>query len=175
MLAFSRTAHVGVLHPIPRIYGIPQVDASNKSFGVPPSLRFFLKSPWLTGTAVAITVFARVVGFDQVAERDGLASSIMLALDGSVGALCGWLVCYLLRMGRAHQRAVLQRLHLIAEMNHHIRNALDCIELSAHSYHNAALVDNIDSAVARIEWTLREILPHTADASECPDATVNRD
>jgi C4-dicarboxylate-specific signal transduction histidine kinase len=43
-------------------------------------------------------------------------------------------------------------------MNHHIRNALQVIELSAHSTRNADAIASITEAVARIEKVLRELV-----------------
>src|ERR1035437_3601658 len=51
------------------------------------------------------------------------------------------------------------RMQVIAEMNHHIRNALTPISLSADATENQQLVRVISDGVDRIDWALREILP----------------
>jgi hypothetical protein len=50
-------------------------------------------------------------------------------------------------------------MQVIAEMNHHIRNALTPISLSADAIENRQLVRVISDGVDRIDWALREILP----------------
>jgi hypothetical protein len=44
-------------------------------------------------------------------------------------------------------------------MNHHVRNALQTIVISAYARGHAQQVDEIRTSVSRIEWALREILP----------------
>jgi len=63
-------------------------------------------------------------------------------------------------MHAANQRreAALLRMQVISEMNHHIRNALAAVTLSADSIQNQQCVRVISESVDRIEWALREIL-----------------
>jgi hypothetical protein len=50
---------------------------------------------------------------------------------------------------------------VISELNHHIRNALQIIVNHTEiEIHNLAELDDIRDAVSRIDWALREILPH---------------
>lgn len=60
-----------------------------------------------------------------------------------------------------HERseAMLDRLRLIAELNHHIRNALQVIAFHNVPERNAHAIEQVRSAVARIESVLREVLP----------------
>lgn len=51
------------------------------------------------------------------------------------------------------------RLRTIADMNHHIRNALQTIQLSAYSTKDQQAIGEISEAVERIQWALREVLP----------------
>jgi PAS domain S-box-containing protein len=64
------------------------------------------------------------------------------------------------QFAEARQRS----LDVIAEMNHHIRNALEEINLSAHLTRNQEVISNISLASERIEWALREILPGAGNA-----------
>jgi hypothetical protein len=50
-------------------------------------------------------------------------------------------------------------MQVIAEMNHHIRNALAPIALSVGTIENQQLIRAISEGVDRIDWALREILP----------------
>lgn len=59
---------------------------------------------------------------------------------------------------RARQYA-LARLQVIAEVNHHVRNALEVICLSAYITRDEEAIRRIMEGVNRIDWALREILP----------------
>jgi signal transduction histidine kinase len=64
------------------------------------------------------------------------------------------------------QEAALLRMQVISEMNHHIRNALAAISLTADSILNHECVRVISDSVDRIEWTLREVLLRNKPISE---------
>lgn len=69
------------------------------------------------------------------------------------------LVAKLVHLAREHQRRTIARMQVIAEMNHHIRNALAPIALSIDAIENQQLIRIISDGVDRIDWALREILP----------------
>jgi len=64
------------------------------------------------------------------------------------------------------QEAALLRMQVISEMNHHIRNALAAISLTADSIQNHECVRVISDSVDRIEWTLRAVLLRRKPISE---------
>ena len=76
------------------------------------------------------------------------------------------LVARLAYMARRQQRQTLARMQVIAEMNHHIRNALAPIALSVDAIENQQLIQIISDGVDRIDWALREILPRDAPLAE---------
>ena len=58
------------------------------------------------------------------------------------------------------QRAMLrQRVEVIANMNHHLRNALQVIEFNSYSTSDQEKLGAVKSSVNRIQWALRELLP----------------
>jgi len=69
------------------------------------------------------------------------------------------LVAKLAHMVRKQHRITIARMQVIAEMNHHIRNALAPIALSVDAIENQQLIRIISDGVDRIDWALREILP----------------
>jgi len=69
------------------------------------------------------------------------------------------LIAKLANINRRQQRLTMARMQVIAEMNHHIRNALTSISLSAYATENQQLIRVISEGVDRIDWALREILP----------------
>lgn len=81
-----------------------------------------------------------------------------------------------------HERreALRAQLRVIGETNHHIRNALELIQFSAHATKDQQIVDQISSAVDRIQWVLRELLGETGSyqqsgqQSDSPSKLTNK-
>jgi hypothetical protein len=90
----------------------------------------------------------------------------MWIVDLAVASVCGILFANTIHGAQTRHRHILQRLNMIAEMNHHIRNALDQIHLSAHTSHDQQFMNNLHQATARIEWALREVLPQGDEDEE---------
>ena len=53
------------------------------------------------------------------------------------------------------------RVRMIAEMNHHVRNALTAISLSVYAKNDPELENITRDAIQRIDWALREVLAHS--------------
>ncbi len=120
----------------------------------------------IVGIAVSfgIVIWALIAGLDLIAARYGTPLLLpMSALDGFVGLVCGILLFKLMLLERSRVQRVTARLRAIADINHHIRNALDGIELSAYVTHNKQLMADIEFGVKRIEWVIKELLPETAE------------
>ncbi len=82
-----------------------------------------------------------------------------LAAEGFSAFIVCCLVAKLASTNRRQRRLTVARMQVIAEMNHHIRNALAPIALSADAIENQQLLRVISDGVERIDWALREILP----------------
>ncbi len=82
-----------------------------------------------------------------------------LLAEGLSALIVSCLVAKLASVSRQRYRLTVARMQVIAEMNHHIRNALTPISLSLDIAENRQLVRTISEGVDRIEWALREILP----------------
>ncbi|HEY6971082.1 MAG TPA: hypothetical protein VJA94_17865 [Candidatus Angelobacter sp.] len=78
-----------------------------------------------------------------------------------IGIVAGLLFYQFLRNERIKHEIVQQRMRMIAELNHHIRNALQVIRYAggSKSSSDASQLQLINEAVARIDWALREVLP----------------
>jgi hypothetical protein len=61
-------------------------------------------------------------------------------------------------------RAAMERVRMIAEMNHHVRNALQAIILCKVLPEQERQVKLIAESVTRIEWALRKVLPGGANS-----------
>jgi len=89
---------------------------------------------------------------------DNLAVSGMTALvdDLLIGILAGVLV---FAYERHQHKLILERMRIISEMNHHVRNALQPIIYSPYLQEQAEQIRTIQEGTRRIEWALREVLP----------------
>src|SRR5215813_11195460 len=88
---------------------------------------------------------------EQTRVRD-----VTLYIDDLVlGVLCGLLVFF---YERRRYRAMLDKIRVIAVMNHHVRNALQTISLSPYA-DQAKQIKPLDESSRRIQYALREILP----------------
>lgn len=121
--------------------------------------------------AVALLIFSVGEWLDWLVLDKVLPFRTMVAADGVVAALAGLLLFKVLADARRRHREMLRHMETIAEMNHHIRNALQVI-----AYHNVShpssgqAVDQVGEAVERIEWALREVLPERRLADAEPGA-----
>jgi hypothetical protein len=94
--------------------------------------------------------------------REGVPRKDLIAASSSIiGVVTGWLFYQFLKNERNKQEMVQQRMRTIAELNHHIRNALQVIRYAggSKSTSDASQLQLINEAVARIDWALRELLP----------------
>jgi len=102
------------------------------------------------------------VGGDYVADHFGMQHDLLYVNDVlSTVIIAALVVVY----ERRRRKRIEERLEIIAQMNHHVRNALQLISLSPHAKEREENVALIKQAVERIEWALREVLPG-------PDAVV---
>lgn len=60
---------------------------------------------------------------------------------------------------RWRSRHVAERLRIIRDMNRYVRNELQVLVAASQSLGNSQSVSEIERAVDRIDWALREVLP----------------
>ena len=108
-----------------------------------------------------------LLGVALRALLDNLGVSGMTALidDLLIGILAGVLV---FAYERHQHKLILEKMRVISEMNHHVRNALQPIMYSPYLQEQAEQVKTIQEGTRRIEWALREVLP--GDDSAPPSA-----
>lgn len=121
----------------------------------------FLKMITATGPAVQGLVFGLFVAIlliaaDQISMRLGLSQSWRIIDDTLGGLITGLLV---FGYSRVRLRYIQERLNLVALMNHHIRNALQVITHAEYIQPPSRQMEEVQNAIRRIDWTLREILP----------------
>jgi hypothetical protein len=84
-------------------------------------------------------------------------SGVPAAIDDLlIGILAGVLV---FAYERHQHKIILEKMRVISEMNHHVRNALQPIVYSPYLAEQAEQIRTIQEGTRRIEWALREVLP----------------
>lgn len=113
----------------------------------------------------AVAVVVSVIGLflDWLLVKEGVPRLGMLILSNfATGLFAGGLFYQLAREEKAHRELMRARMTTIAELNHHIRNALQVIKFWGAQQRpalDAMQLQLINDSVDRIEWALREVLP----------------
>lgn len=89
-----------------------------------------------------------------------------LLAEGLSAVVVALLTAGLIHQVNQRRQFELLRMQVIAEMNHHIRNALAAISLSTDMIRNQQSIGVISESVNRIEWALREVLPRSEPLGE---------
>ncbi len=152
--------------------GLPYLAAKHNRLDRVPG-----KHPWVYRASVAqivtvavafgLLVWVLVSGFALLLTIYPQLMAIPTAtVDALVAIGLGGLLMKLMLAQRLRHRRLVRQLKTISEMNHHIRNALEEIELTAHASQNDQFVKDVKGATTRIQWALREVLPAEEDDEE---------
>jgi len=118
------------------------------------NLRIFLMS-----MVAALTVFAIGTGLDLLLIHEHDTRLVIVEASDALGGLvAGGLSFRLLQYERERRARLRQRVAVIADMNHHVRNALQVISLTAYSSGDKEQLEAIKDSMERIQWALREVL-----------------
>lgn len=113
----------------------------------------------LVSFLVSILVFFTLALIESLLLQVGFSPAHVLMGSAAVAALLTFgLTLMLLLQVHDRREALRAQLRVIGETNHHIRNALELIQFSAHTTHDQRVIDCISGAVDRIQWVLRELL-----------------
>lgn len=130
---------------------------------------FWTRRSGLLSGIVVIVVAGLGYLLDRVLSQEGVPRSEMLLLSDSItGIVAGTFFFNLARHERSQRQLMYERMKTIAELNHHIRNALQVIkfcEAVPGQPPEARPVQMIKESAQRIEWALRELLPQYPDGS----------
>ncbi len=130
-----------------------------------------IRKPWLdvmsprrsvlAGLWAAVLLFVAGGTLDWLATYRLLPTRTMLIWGALVALLVGSLVSKVFCDAHQRHRAMLTRLRTIADINHHIRNALQIIAYHTRSGcgQSEKVIEEVKAAVTRIEWVLQEVLP----------------
>lgn len=111
------------------------------------------------GIGMGIVAFAVTELMHYMLVPDLGRSDERLLAEGLSALVVSCLTAKLIYLSRERHRLIIARMQVIAEMNHHIRNALSPVWLSADATEDQHLNRVISEAVDRIDWALREVLP----------------
>ena len=115
--------------------------------------------------ALLVVFVVSLIGviLDWLLVKEGLPRLDMIIFsNGLTGLFAGSLFWQMAREAKASRDLVAERMKTIAELNHHIRNALQVIKFLGGQKRtglDAVQLQLINDSVDRIEWALREVLP----------------
>jgi hypothetical protein len=115
--------------------------------------------------ALLVVVIVSLIGIvlDRLLLKEGLPRLEMLIFsNGLTGLFAGGMFFQMAREEKASRELVAERMKTIAELNHHIRNALQVIKFLGGQKRtglDALQLQLINDSADRIEWALREVLP----------------
>jgi uncharacterized SAM-binding protein YcdF (DUF218 family) len=115
--------------------------------------------------SLLVVVVVSLIGIilDRLLIKEGLPRLDMLIFsNGLTGLFAGGLFWQMAREAKSHRDLVAERMKTIAELNHHIRNALQVIKFlggQSRTGLDDIQLQLINNSVDRIEWALREVLP----------------
>jgi signal transduction histidine kinase len=136
-----------------------------------PSL---LAHPW--ALVVASFVLVTLVGYfvDSLLVASGVSRwhTILFsnALDGFIAA---WFLLSWQQQHRREMELMQQRMEIVGEMNHHVRNALQVISFFARDAKDSESAERLRESIDRIQWALREVLPKYGGAESASSRPLN--
>ena len=139
---------------------------------VHPSLEsFWARQSGLLALLVVVIVAALGFVLDVTLLREGVPRRDLMLLSNLItGVVVGWAFFRFVRNEKNKSKVIRERIRTIAELNHHIRNALQVIRYAGGSKTtlDATQLQLINEAVAKIEWSLQEVLPRYPEAAAQP-------
>ena len=115
------------------------------------ALGFFVSALFITAVGLV---------FDRLMLREGISRIDLLVVSNLLtGIVAAGLFLQIKLRAEEKQRLWEQRLQKLAEMNHHVRNALQVLAYYASQTEDTRAARLIKESIQRIEWTLIEVLP----------------
>jgi len=132
--------------------------------------------------AVLIGFFAFILGLlqDAFLTLEGFSRwSLIVISDVVTGTIAGLLFYQFAKNVKSRHEMMRERMRTIAELNHHIRNALQVIKFWGSQHQNCSLdpmqLQHMKESVDRIEWALREVLPQYPEPAGMPRKVLPMD
>jgi hypothetical protein len=131
-------------------------------------------SDWLTRERVRPALvtggilFPFSVGIHFLLLKLGVPAAATILDDLAIAVLGGLLSFFYvsaISMNQEYKRAK-ERIILITELNHHIRNALTVIQCSGDIASETERILRVQEAIQRIDWVLTDLVPTIGSAKE---------
>jgi hypothetical protein len=120
----------------------------------------------------ALFITAVGVLFDRLMLREGISRIDVLTVSNLLtGIVAAGLFLQVKLRAAEKQRLWEQRLQKLADMNHHVRNALQVLAFYASQTEDSRAAKLIKESIQRIEWTLIEVLPRGWELDRLRKAT----
>jgi hypothetical protein len=114
----------------------------------------------LMAAIAGLAVFVIGVGLDVALLREHEPQRVTVEISDALGGLVAGALAFRLLLYERERRARLrQRIAVIADMNHHVRNALQVISFHAYTSADKEQVEAVKESMERIQWALKEVLP----------------
>src|SRR3954468_17790431 len=115
---------------------------------------------FLMAVIAALAVFVIGMGLDIALLREHEPQRLTIEISDALGGVVVGVLAYRLLLYERERRALLrQRIAVIADMNHHVRNALQVISFHTYTAADQEQVEAVKESMARIQWALKEVLP----------------
>lgn len=113
---------------------------------------------FIFGAASGLVSAAVVLGTTYVLQDShfGSVTTLVALCVGLTTAILGWIEAAATRSRRLR---VFEDVVKVAELNHHVRNALQAIQYATHMPAGIEQIEIIDDGVKRIDQTLRHLFP----------------
>ena len=131
---------------------------------------FWARQSGLLACLVIVIVSALGIVLDLALRTEGVPRRDLMLLSNVItGIIAGWLFYQFARNEKNKREHMRASMRTVADLNHHIRNALQVIRYAgdSKSAQDATQLQLINEAVARIEWALREVLPKYSPGQAC--------
>ena len=135
---------------------------AGRSAGSEEESPFWARHSWSLSILVVALVSSLGFGLDLLLVKEGLPRRDMMIFSNTLtGLIAGWLFYSFAQHERSRHELMRERMRTIAELNHHIRNALQVIKFwgGTQSHVDSMQLQLINDSVDRIEWALTEVLP----------------
>jgi hypothetical protein len=145
----------------------PQYDSeisqsAAESPSVPLTIPFWssVRGALVLAAIAGVAIFAiNVIADLLILHNHELTARFTVEISDGISAFVIGLLSYqVIRLQQQRRDQIRQKLQVIADMNHHVRNALQVISLSTLGQSKEEL-SVIRESMNRIQWALRELLP----------------
>lgn len=115
---------------------------------------------FLMALIAALALFVISTGLDYVLLQEHDSGRLIIEISDALGGLvAGALIFRLLLYERERRKRLRQKIAVIADMNHHVRNALQVISFHAYTTADKEQLEAVKDSMERIQWALKEVLP----------------